>query len=89
MYKKIISALATLFLFAGFFLAFLPHAVHVRTHVHSGLEGEEGYWYTAYGIVLVVFSLLLLIWSSGARISFLQEGIVKSTFSKSEKVSSK
>jgi len=63
--------LATLFLFAGFFLAFLPHAFHTHTHVHGGLDGETDQWhFIISGMSLVVLSLLLLIWSSGSRISF-------------------
>ncbi len=64
--KKITSVLATLLLFAGFVFAFLPHT----THATLGFDKESYLMHTVLGMGIVVIALLLLVWSSGARISF-------------------
>ena len=65
MLKKVVSVLATVILFLGFLLAFLPHTTHARL----GLE-ESHLSHVVEGMILVVVALAGLIWSSGARISF-------------------
>ncbi len=62
----IISVFATLLLFAGFVFAFLPHA----SHASLGFGEESHLMHTIWGMGIVVIALLLLVWSSGARISF-------------------
>ncbi len=59
--KNLIDTAGTVLLFIGFFLAFLPHAVHVRV----GLDEETSHLkHVIIGMVLVVVALLILIYSN-------------------------
>jgi len=64
--RGIISVFATLFLFAGFVFAFLPHA----SHASLGFDEESYLMHTLWGMGVVVVALLLLVWSSGAKLRF-------------------
>ena len=54
---------ATIFLFIGFFLAFLPHAVHTAV----GLGDETSHLkHVIYGMIIVICSLAILIYNNKA-----------------------
>ncbi|MBI2654405.1 hypothetical protein HYX02_06385 [Candidatus Woesearchaeota archaeon] len=58
MKNKIFDVLGTILLFIGFFLAFLPHAVHTTI----GLGGETSHFrHILIGMALVIISLVILI----------------------------
>lgn len=57
-----LNVLGTLMLFAGFVLAFLPHA----SHVSLGLVDEDHTQHVAQGSVLVVMALALLVHNNKA-----------------------
>lgn len=57
MNKKIIDAIGTILLFMGFFLAFLPHAIHTAV----GLNKEASHLqHVAFGVIFVVIALVIL-----------------------------
>ena len=61
--KKLIDAFATLLLFIGFVLAFLPHAFHSRI----GLGDDTSHLkHVISGIVIVIFALGILIYNNDA-----------------------
>lgn len=61
---KVFDALGTGGLSVGFFFAFLPHAVHTAT----GLDREMNHIvHIQWGVTLVIFSLLLLVWNKKTR----------------------
>ena len=61
--KKIFDVIGTIMLFIGFFLAFLPHAVHVS----AGLEdGTSHLNHVIIGIILVIIALVILIYNNNA-----------------------
>lgn len=60
-YNKLIDALATIILFAGMFMAFLPHALHAR----AGLENSH-VEHVVLGIALVILGLGILIYNNRA-----------------------
>ncbi len=59
--KRVIDIIGTVLLFAGFFLAFLPHAAHISV----GLQ-EDHLQHVIKGSVLVFFSLGGLIYNNNA-----------------------
>ena len=62
-YKKAVDAVGTALLIIGFFLAFLPHAVHVTV----GLDDETSHLrHVITGMILVVIALGILIYNNKA-----------------------
>ncbi|MBI3035002.1 hypothetical protein HYY71_01650 [Candidatus Woesearchaeota archaeon] len=62
-HKKILDFIGTILLFIGMFLAFLPHALHVK----SGLDESTSHLRHAItGIILVVTALGILIFNNKA-----------------------
>lgn len=65
--KRLFDIIGTMLLFIGFFLAFLPHALHVK----AGLdEGTSHLNHVITGIVLVLTALGILIYNNKALKSF-------------------
>ena len=63
MNKKILDFSGTILLFIGMFLAFLPHALHIK----SGLNNEASHLkHVIYGLVLLVNGLAILICNNKA-----------------------
>lgn len=60
-YKKLIDIVGIILLFAGFFLAFLPHAAHVMVGLDGGTDHFE---HMISGIIIVVFALIVLVYNS-------------------------
>lgn len=62
-YKKVVDAVGTALLIIGFFLAFLPHAVHIA----AGLDNETSHAkHVVIGMALVVIALAILIYNNKA-----------------------
>lgn len=60
-----IDGLGIIVMFLGFFLAFLPHAVHTS----AGLDDETSHIkHVITGIILVIVSLGILVWNNNALI---------------------
>lgn len=60
-----IDGLGIIVMFLGFFLAFLPHAVHTA----AGLGDEASHLeHVISGIILVMVSLGILVWNNNALI---------------------
>jgi nitrate reductase gamma subunit len=59
--KKIMYWTATLILFVGMLMAFLPHAAHERLGVENG---EDHIVHVINGSILIVFGLALLVINS-------------------------
>ena len=63
MKSRIFDVIGTIMLFIGFFLAFLPHAIHTS----AGLDDETSHLkHVISGIVLVVVALGILVWNNNA-----------------------
>jgi len=56
--ENILDIIGTIFLFIGFFLAFLPHAIHVS----AGFNEASHIKHVAYGIAIVVIGLVILVY---------------------------
>lgn len=62
-HNKVVDAVGTVLLVVGFFLAFLPHAVHIVV----GLDNETSHVkHVIWGIVLVIIALGILIYNNKA-----------------------
>lgn len=62
-HNKLLDFIGTLMLLTGFFLAFLPHAVHIAV----GLDNETSHLkHVVYGIMLVVIALIILVYNNDA-----------------------
>lgn len=62
-HSKLADIIGTIMLAAGFFFAFLPHAVHIAV----GLSDETSHLkHVIYGIVLVVIALIVLVYNNNA-----------------------
>ena len=61
--KRLVDIIGIAILFIGFFLAFLPHAVHIA----AGLNEETSHLkHVIIGIVLVIIALAVLIYNNKA-----------------------
>ena len=62
-HSKIVDIIGTILLVIGFFLAFLPHAVHIAV----GLNDETSHVkHVVTGMILVVVALAILIYNNKA-----------------------
>ena len=62
-HRKSLDVIGTILLLTGFFLAFLPHAVHIAV----GLSDETSHIkHVVYGISLVVIALIILVYNNDA-----------------------
>jgi len=62
-HNKFLDIIGTILLAIGFFLAFLPHAVHIAV----GLDNETSHTeHVVYGMILVVTALGILIYNNNA-----------------------
>ena len=62
-HKKLADVLATMLLFIGFVLAFLPHAAHTAI----GLDDQTSHIkHVIYGILMVITGLAILIYNNKA-----------------------
>lgn len=62
-HKKIVDVIGTFFLFVGFVLAFLPHALHARIGLSDSTSHLK---HVVTGIFIVVIALLILIYNNRA-----------------------
>ena len=62
-HNKVIDIIGTILLLIGFFLAFLPHAVHLAVGLDNGTAHTK---HVVYGMVLVVIALGILIYNNNA-----------------------
>ena len=61
--NKLVDIASTIILFMGMFLAFLPHALHVK----AGLDNETSHLrHVVFGFILVVIALAILIYNNKA-----------------------
>lgn len=61
--NKLVDIISTIFLFIGMFLAFLPHALHLK----AGLDEDTSHLkHVITGIIIVLLGLGILIWNNKA-----------------------
>lgn len=61
--KKLVDSIATILMLIGFFLAFLPHAVHIAV----GLDNETSHVkHVIIGMILVIIALVVLVYNNKA-----------------------
>lgn len=59
--NKFVDILGTILLLIGFFLAFLPHAVHIAVGLDDGKSHTK---HVVYGMILVVIALGILVYNN-------------------------
>lgn len=62
-HNKFVDILSTIILFAGMFLAFLPHALHLKTGLNESTSHVK---HVIYGLFLVVIGLGILVYNNKA-----------------------